>query len=460
MEPPPQIGPQDPESPYSPGKVFKIGGHAEYVEVVSYPLDPGVVDILTCIADNIILPDRVLTRGLDFFVRDNTLFFLRDSDPFESSNFPTRVSDGDEEVLLWTSNSLIDKDYVYEHIGYALSIRRPRSTPFYKRMLNGLWDMYNMGTPISWFTSGLGAMLGEPTIQTDGEVVELILDEAKRKLVITDKAVYAVHKDATLRGKVVIGAALDTGEFLTETLRLYDTLDPMKLTAVSEFGERMRTDAYSLFFGRAFFESDLKLGLGASWESVPITKDGVDGNGDAQLRFKLYGLDSDIETFWSDFWARAEAQGYSSETCFQEYLDATVLPVDGSVYGRISPLEYFMRYFLRGNAMIIMVERDKLALPDPDNDAFEALNYLKEVIPAHVAVFIIEQRNVGPETYDLDVVDPDAADYDELGGTRHTLAPTIATTTAEIIREGGPSATAMTYTVRPPIIRWIPTCKE
>ena len=447
MDPAPVIGPQPPDSVYAPGETFEIGGHAEYLATTSYPLDDDVIDLMTCVTDNIMAPNRVLVRGVDYFVRDNTIFFLRDGDPFDTTDFPVRVYGGDEEVLLWASNTLVDRDFIYEHMGYVLGVRRINSSLFYKQMLNGLWDIYNMGTPLAWFTSGVGAMLGEPTILSSGEVVEVILDETDRKLVVTDKEVYTLHVDATLRDKVIPGAIMEAGELLTDTIRIYDTLDPKKLAACSEYGERLRTDAFSLFFGKGYLRAPVKLGVGASWEVENIVQDGTDGNGDPRLRFKLYGLDSDVELFWSEFWAYAEAQGLSSEACFEGYLDDTVVSVDGTVHGRVSPLEYLMRYFLRANAMVILIERDKLSAPDTERDTLEALHYLKGVVPAHIALFIIEQRNLGPDVYDLtDVV--------------HNVEPTYMVPLSEEISHGGPSATAMTYTVRPPLMRWIPTCKE
>jgi hypothetical protein len=123
------------------------------------------------------------------------------------------------------------------------------------------------------------------------------------------------------------------------------------------------------------------------------------------------------------------------------------MSVDGAIHGRVSPLEYLMRYFLRANAMVMLVERDKLSEPDTKHDALEALNYLNDVIPAHIALFIIEQRTLGPDVYDLTEVE-------------HNVEPTYMVPLSETISHGGPSTTAMTYTVRPPLMRWIPTCKE
>jgi len=447
MVPPPLIGPQPEGTPYVPGRIFEIGGHAGYENMTSYPLTKSVVDVMTCITDNIMSPSRILVRGIDYFVRDNTLFFLRDGDPYISGDFPVRDIDGDEEVLLWACNTLVDKNMLYEHVGYVLSIRRTQSTEFYKAMLNGLWDMYNMGTPLTWFSSGVGAIVGEPTVLADGEIVEVILQETDAQLVITDKQVYRVHKDATLRATVIPDAVLSGGDFLTETVRIYDTLDPRKMAACSEFGERLKTDAFSLFFNKAWLRAPVEQGIGASWEVQDIVRDGADADGNARLRFKLYGPPKDVDAFWLDFWEYLEANEMTSETCFQGYLDAIVVPVDGAVYGRVAPLEYFMRYFMRANAMIVLIERDKLAAPDEHFDALSALSHLKKVTPAHVVVFVIEQRTLGPDTYDLSEVD-------------HSVELMHVTTAQDTIRPGGPSATQATYMVRPPAVRWIPTCKE
>ena len=449
MDPTPNIGPQvGPDFPLN--KVYQIGGHAGLAGAVSYPLSDDVVDVVTCLVDNILAPNVVLVNGVDFYVRKSTIFFRQTVDPLTSGSFPVRtyeVDDAEEqEGLLWACNVLVDKDFLRKYLSYVMDLST-LSNEFYKGMLNGLWDMYNMGTPLSFFQAGVGALIGEPTIANPTETVEHILTSTDKLQVVTDKQVYDLSPDATLRDAVVVGGALNANEFLTTSIKVYDTLDPTKLAAVSEFGENMKTDISSLFFGQPFLRVPVISGLGATWEVVDITHAGVDDNGAAKLKFKLYGLQQDIDAFWNDFWNYLEAENSTSETCFQAYIDDTVVSIEGAVYGRVAPLEYFMRYFLRANACVVVVERDKLAAPPNDRDPMSLLTLLGEVIPAHIVVFIVEKRTLGPETVDLSTV-------------QESLQLAHAKVATETVYPGGPSASQMTYLDRPPLVRWIPTCKE
>lgn len=448
MDPPVKIGKQPGGTPYVEGLKYKIGGHAEYTSATSYPLPEDVSDVLTCVCDNVAVPSTVLIRGTDFIIRDHTIFFLRDNDPFDNPAFPRRVytdeGHDDEEILLWTVDTLIDKDYVYRHIGYVMGIETA-SSEFYQRMLNGLWDMYNKGTPISVVWSGIGAILGEPTIANASELVELVLSDDNGVQVVTDKRVYVVNKEAKLRASVKEGATLRSGEFLTETIRVYDTLNPRKLVASNEYGERLRSDVQTMFFGNNMLRARLLFGIGASWETSDIVNTGLDANGNPKLKFDLFGNDQDVSAFWEDMWSYVENKNISSETCFQDYIDVIVSPVVGAVYGRVSPLEYFMRYFLRANTTIVVVERDKLSSPAQDRDPVGLLTYMRGVLPAHMMLMIVEQRHPEPEKYDM-------SDVGE------NIDKTYATNLTSSAYAGTRSTSRMTYLDRPPVMRWVPQC--
>jgi len=449
MDPTPIIGPQTSNS-FVQGEVFKIGGHAEYTNAVSYPLDDSISDVLTSVVDNIITPETVLTRGTDFIVREGTIFFLRDKDPFDDSAFPVRTvvdDDGveDQEILIWATDILIDRDYIYNYVGYILGLKTA-SNEFYQKLLNGVWDLYNFGTPISYFQSALGAILGEPTILGSSETVDVILTEPDHIQVITDARVYTLSPDATLRTSVITGATLTFGEFLTDTIRLYDTLDPMKLNAVSEFGEQLKTDVYSLFFGSAMLKADVQAGVAATWEVSDIVHAGTDANGNPKLKFTLYGTQDDIDAYWTNFWTYLEDNNLSSETCFEAYLDAIVVPVEGAVYGRVAPLEYFMRYFLRANAMVVVVESSKLTSPPTDRSPVSLLSLVHETLPAHILLYVVEHVRPTPEEYDLTELDTDIT---------QCLSLELASTASP----GGPSAATLTYLDRRPKTKWLPVCQ-
>ena len=442
MDPPAIIGPQT-SNTYIQDETFEIGGNAEYTNAVSYPLSAGTEDILTTITDSIVNPKVLLVRGIDFIVRDNTLFFLHSKDPFANADFSRRTvvdANGveDEEILLWAADVLIDKDFIYNYIGYILNIKTA-SSEYYKKMLNAVWDVYNHGTTLKYFRSALGAIFDEPVVLEATETVEVIIDDTNRQ-VITDKHVYDISTNSTLRSAVTVNSTLNAGDFLTETIRIYETLDPMKLNAVSEYGERFKTDVYSMFFDPSMLRTCVKFGIGASWKLSDIINAGTDDNGNSKLKFDLYGDTEDIDAFWLDFWAYLEANKISSSTCFQDYMYDTILPSIGAVCGRVPPLEFFLRYFLKANGIIVVIDSDE----DRAIDMAAALGTLKKTMPAHAVLFFIEQRHLGPEEYEL-------ADLSE------SIEECISTTVSDTARPGGPSPALLTYKDRGVSYKWLPT---
>lgn len=445
MDPTPSVGPQtDPE--FVPGEVYPIGGNAEYVAAISYPLDVDIVDVVTCITDNIVSPKVVLIRDQDFIVQDNTIIFLRQNDPFKMVAFPQRDLGGDKEILLWACDTVINKEYVYKYLSYVLGIQA-QSTEYFQTMINALWNLYNYGTPIAIFRSAVGAILGEPTVVHTTETVQSIVTGTDYVQIMTDKEVYNVSKTATLRTACVEGAVMRMGDFFTQTVRLYETLDPMKLSAVSEFGEDFRDDVYSLFFEKALLRSSLRYGVGASYDESPIVVAGIDSQGNPQMQFTLYGDPTDITQFWQDFWQYLEDHNITSETCFQEYLDDIVIAVEGTVVGHVPPLEYFLRYFMRANAMVLVVDRDMLSTPPENIDPIGLLQLLRPVLPAHIMLITVEHKHAETQEYDLTDLNSDIDKMQAL----------VLTSTAE---PGGPSPVTLTYKDRPPIMRWISQCRS
>jgi len=450
MDPLPLIGPQT-SSEFPQGEIFQAGGNIRFESLVGYPMGDAVVDIVTCVTDRIQHPDTVLVNGTDFIVEDGTIYFKKEVDPFDSGAFPRRTVQTDDgaldEIILWGCSALFDNEYIQNYIGYVLNTSGDfQSSTFFQRMLNGLWDVHNAGTNIARFKAGLGAILGEPVVKETTETVDRILTTSDAIQVITDSHVYSLHVDATLRSAVVPGAVLEYGSFLTETIRLYETLDPMKLNAVSEYGERLKEDAHAMFFGKELFRTDMRYGIGASWDDSDIVNTGLDANGNPKLKFDLYGAPEDVTAFWTDFWSYLEARNLSSETCFEEYLYDIVTPSEGEVYGSVPPLEYFMRYFLRANAVIVVVEREHLSSAPEDVDSVALLRTLKGVLPAHILLFIVEHRYVSDE-YDLSDL---GSDYTQ----------TYATTATDAARPGLPSTVTLTYRDHKPVISWIPGCLD
>ena len=441
----PVIGPQL-ELPFQVNDTYVVGGYTKRVGTTTYPLDAAnVADVITALTDDIVKPARMLLRDVDFRIEQNTVVFLNNNDPF-TLGFPTRevtAADGtvDREVAVWAVDTMFDVDYTFNFMGYVLGMR-DKSSEFYARYLNALWDMYNWGTRLSMFQSGIAAMLDEPFVIEDVETVTQIITDENLQ-VITDKNVYTLPSGAVLVANLQVGTVLHKGDLLSDTIRIYTNIDPSRLSAGNDVA-RLKIDINALFLTPGFFRTQLRWGLGLSWQLEDITYHGDDSNGNPKLSFTVYGAQDDIDGFWSDFWQYCEVNHIDGRTCFDGYLRGKLLSVDGAVWGTISPLEYFLYQFLKANLMFIVV--DSVRLSERGRQSLHLLNALKQVIPSHVCFFVVERQTVSPVTYDMGATMTDVS------------LPAVASTVKDVAGADEYSKIRMAYKDATPMVKLIPTC--
>ena len=430
----PVIGKQT-EAPFVIGSKIEIGGYLPLNGVTTYPLPEGVDQISNVIVDDPAEPSTVLINGIDFYVENNTLFFIHDTDPL-SAGFP--IVDGSEgsQTLVWIADALVDKKYIQNFIGYVLGADG-ESSEFYKRYLNAIWDTYNAGATFTNFRSALAAIFDEPSIIEETEVVTDIITVGDKRQVATDQHVYEITANAELRTSVVVGATLRRGELITQTIKVYDNLDPTRLSGASEYGGIIRTDIPAFTLQPSFFRAKLRYGLGISWERQNVTAAGVDANGNAKLRFDLFGIQSDIDAFWEDFWDWCETNNVAPI----DYFDGLSTPtgVLGN-YGSVIPFEFFLANFLKTNTLFITVDSGKLSTLGLTS--MRNVELLRDVLPKHVYVSILERNTVGPEEYE---------EYDE------ALEVADAVPLSEVASPGPSHLARLSYEDRV-VTRWISVC--
>lgn len=234
-----EIGPQPSGSDYGDGTILKMGKLAEYEKYVTYPIEVGVAGMASSIVDNIINPEVSLKHDVDFVFRNNTIIFPKDKDPlsmdspFEKYDIPGSTDDPedmDTECVLWASDVLIDKNYISEHLSYVLGANAP-SSDIVKRIINAAWSSVTSGLTPELVKTLMAAMLNIPVIQHERETVLNINIEKDGngtplyRLVTTDKGEYRVSLKANLRKDVSMGAVLNRGDLLDESLRVYPFLN-------------------------------------------------------------------------------------------------------------------------------------------------------------------------------------------------------------------------------------------
>ena len=235
-----EIGPQPAGSDYGEGTVLKMGKLANLDKFVTYPIKNGIVGMSASIVDNIINPTVSMESGVDFVFQDGSIVIPKEHDPlapnspFEKYDVPTDDLDNpDMECVLWASDVLIDKDYVANHLSYALGANAP-SSEVVKRILNAAWSSVTSGLTPELIKTLMAAMLNIPVVQNDSETVIDVYTEKDddgndvAKIVMTDAFKYKVSPKAKLRRGLYSGAVLKRGDLLDESLRIYPFLNKIK----------------------------------------------------------------------------------------------------------------------------------------------------------------------------------------------------------------------------------------
>lgn len=447
VAPVPVLGPQT-GSAYPAEAVFRLGGNADFANLVTYPITNPPLRVLTCITDNPAAPKLLLEKDKDFVIQDGVLGLRREHDPFAADS--VFAVDGDETVV-WACDAEFDWNYVYEHIGYVFGVRT-EATAYLKDSINAIWDLATSGATPALVRAALAAMCGVPVCRTDKEVVEAVVAEAGDTLVITTANVYRLAPQARVLPQVVPGAVLELGQFLDGTVRMYagvtDT-DPVRVAAGVFGGTDLRTDIPVVTLPQGCLRSATDYGLSATWQQVPITYHGDDANGNPRLRFALVGTDADVDRFWADVWQTAEKRGLSLEACFAGLINATVVREEGAVWGYVEPLAYMLRNLIGANTILVAVDTAQLR-PGIRQQLLPLYTRLfGGTLPAYTRLFLVEHQAVDVEAYALDTETSDSVT------AKYAYAAVASEAT-----EGGPGAGRMTFKDRKPQKRWVPVCKE
>lgn len=242
------VGEQPTGSDYGEGTVFKIGKLANFEDYVTYPIGTSVAGGALSIVDNIINPTVSIERGQDFWIRNGSIVFRRENDPFaygskfDKYDIPSMIDDdgvqvSDMEAVLWASDVLVDRNYIADHMSYALGASAP-STDLAKRIVNAAWSAVCSGMTPGMARTVMASMLNIPVIQHD---LETVVDISQEKdgdgniigtMVRTDLGEYRISPKAKLRSVVKSGAVMSKGELLDESLRVYPFLNKVSAKEV------------------------------------------------------------------------------------------------------------------------------------------------------------------------------------------------------------------------------------
>lgn len=409
------IGPQPEGSEYGEGTVLEMGRLAQKERFATYPLPGGIVQMPGVISDNVVNPSTTLRKGEDFWVRNDSIIFLKDKDPlaagssFEKYDIPSDDPDKpDAECVLWASDVLVDRNFIADHISYALGVDAP-STDIVKRAVNAAWSSVSSGLTPELVRTLMAAMLNIPVIQGEEETVVSIsydVGDDGATVVTTDAGEYRVSPKAALRRDVFVGATLVRGSLLDESLRIYPYLNGLSMDATDSSGDSSGNGDLAVTLPDAGFSvplgqdipsvvlpSDIlrvrtSHGLYAMWAASEV-KRSPDGNAN-HLYFDVGGTKEDVVAFWTDIWSKADAQGLAMKD---------IVGREGS---STSPAAFFLKNLVGANTLFVVVDDTQLDNPSMmRNPMFFGM--LSSVVPSATRLFVVEHIGVADHA-DMDDV--------------------------------------------------------
>ena len=437
-QPTPVLGPQNP-GVFRSGRVFQIGGSVQFDDIIVYPIDTGVVHVMSLITDNPAAPRMTLTPA-DFAVESGSLVLRRSMDPFADSTLAPNVELGpdgsvkDRTLTLWGLDVMFDWQYVAKYLGYVLGFNSAPSTEYHKRLINAMWDSLTGAATLANTEALATAIYDVPVAVVDEPVVRILSG-----LVLTATHAYKV---TTVDPAITEGTVLYRGQPLTTGVKLvtgaYNT---------DALGSQLRIDVPSVTFPVSFFAAPLNSGLTADWNEVPVVVDGFDANGNPRVRFAFNGDPDDDQAFWELFWSNCEAAGVSSRACMADWIDDIVVATDGAVLGYIAPLEFMLRTFVGVNCAFLVVDRSALSADGLDAVRKGYAGLIQDTIPAGQYLFLIERKTVPVEQYELD-------------DTTDAVQMYLGRAVRSVAGEGSASKVRGTYKDLGVRCRWVAVCNE
>ena len=378
------------------GWTYKYG--EAQTEEVLFPMPQNLdffgnmVDAPFTIYNRVLMPSKSWAFGVDYDIDYERRLLRFREDPFESDYVAKReVYDdagelSDVEAGVWIYRGQFDIALVYRQWGFVVA-EQLQSSENYKDFVNALWDGYVFGPSDEAFSTVASSMLGIPVVLESAEIVEDIVTETSRKLVITDKYVYAFSINANVI--VSIGDTLTAGEQMVDALRIIDlssgAADYSSVPALA-FDDNFLSGGY---FSTLTFEN----------AEVDVEYLGVDEDNKAIVVFRVDGFPGDIEEFWAQAQTLGKEEGKQT---LAELLDTRANPVGQPLPeflpATINPLEFVLDNIMKNNLTIVKVRAGAIGDDAPGLGLFK---YLRNIIMPHTTFIVYVEIVADTDTIDL-----------------------------------------------------------
>lgn len=342
---------------------------------------PAHVTNITLVTNRISDPTVVWVNGVDFYLENNDIVFVRD--PFEYDFSVSDVYENNEPtdrvLTMWLYGISLDTRRVFNQFGYAVEMPAIKSTKSYKQAVNAVYDSLIEG-PTRHNVEKYLAALGDVPLAEGDEIVEVI----GRDFIATDKNVYHISAEST--PNVTVGDTLSRGQTLNNALSFHYL---QKGDVPAELHGVLVEGTFGFHYGQLVFENK---------DVLPVV---TYPGGITRFEFPLGGDPEAVKLFWDSVHELGVATG---ETLAQKLAvggTPGVQPTEFNLPAVINPLQFLVENVFRYHVIIAFV-RPKLFGADALPSTMGRL--LRKIVPPHKTVLIVAEATIRGDNIDPELV--------------------------------------------------------
>lgn len=325
-------------------------------------------------------PDKTLIFGADYrIVQNQAGYWLEFEDnPFRSDFQIRHDVNNNRNTVLWLWRAQYDRSLPYRHFGWLPGLA-DNDIPSKRelKLVNAAWDTIISGGNTVSLAQAISAVLGVPSIEENGETVELVLtppDVVEDVVVVTDKNTYKLPDGVTPES---VGNSLLVGQFPTPDLRIYSGVN---------YSSKMEEDGVlvDLKLSPEWFDFEINGPLTFENQDKTVTVD--DSGTVTTVRWDILGDTEDVDTFW----AYVDQSALDGKSVARELSGPDrVEPMDEDIPDTINPAKWILGHVLP-TATILYVNAEKI---DVRESVERKLSKLYNLLPAHSPFLVLISRS-------------------------------------------------------------------
>lgn len=403
----------------------------------SFPLPENLVDVMQ-LFNRITFPTGVLLKNSDFLIDTtrNAIIFARD--PFENPVFtkrPSPDSADDEELTLWGFCGQFDYNTIFNQFAYAVGIKL-RTSQAYKDLTNAVISgLVEGGATAAMLDAAIAAICGVPVSIGPVETVELVDNDTRGLLVVTDRAVYRFAETAVPR--VEVGQTLHAGSAIVHGIDVHEffvgntyarektgnviccppanniltsneweplateTEEELLLDPNTEDCQPVRRAITALALDRGFLASCFYGDLVFENQNVPLEVNTAHPTGYTYVKFRLGGYPADVQQFFDEIHDRGIQAAEFRKTqpdctpklkigtlaqLLDKRVNAATEPTAAHLPKTINPLRFLVENVLRNNVFVVRISVSALGL---NHLGLYNIRHLRQLLPPQTAMIVI-----------------------------------------------------------------------